>query len=296
MSFHHPENSTRGLFDSLKWLVPKEQKLVSFLQQRLTPSPSRKALRRVLEARLCRINGIVERFGSKDVQKGAVVELSTTWESILFPHSSKLEVLYEEERFLVVNKPVGWVCNEGECHKAFGPKKYLVHRLDKETSGVLLIAKSICARDEFMTLFKEKDVKKTYYALVDGHPKQTEGVCKNFLAKKGVYDGQTIYGSAAKGSFAQTHWKLLWTGADASLIQCEPITGRTHQIRVHMAEMGHPILGDRQYAKQFRSKWFAMRPFLHAVRLQAQGLDVSAELPDDFCSILQEMGCIPPWS
>jgi RluA family pseudouridine synthase len=286
-------SSFGSCFGSLKWLVPKEQKLVSFLQQRLTPAPSGKALRRVLEARLCRVNGVVERFGSKDVQKGSVVELSTIWESILSPHCNKIEILYEEERFLVVNKPVGWVCAEEECRRAFGPKRYLVHRLDKETSGALFIAKSVAARDDLMGLFKEKTVKKTYYALIDGHPKQTHGICKNLLAKKGVYEGQTMYGSASHGTLAETHWSLLWKGADASLVQCEPITGRTHQIRVHMAEMGHPILGDRQYAKQFRSKCFATRPFLHAVRLQAQGLDISAELPPDFCHILQEMGYIP---
>lgn len=121
---------------NLKWLVPNQQKLVSFLQNQIEPTPSGKALRRVLEARLCRVNGIVERFGSAEVQKGAVVELSPAWESILSPHCHKFEILYEDERLLVVDKPAGWVCSDEECRKAFGPQKYLVHRLDKETTSV----------------------------------------------------------------------------------------------------------------------------------------------------------------
>src|SRR5579863_4055843 len=97
------------LSNSLKWLVPKSQKLVSFLQQQMDPAPSGKALRRVLEARLCRVNGIVERFGSADVQKGSVVELSPAWDSVLSTQCSPITILYEDDRLLIADKPSGWV-------------------------------------------------------------------------------------------------------------------------------------------------------------------------------------------
>jgi 23S rRNA-/tRNA-specific pseudouridylate synthase len=111
------------LTSSLKWLVPSQQKLVSFLQQQLDPAPSGKALRRVLEARLCRVNGIVERFGSTDVEKGSVVELSPSWESILSPSCSKMEILHEDDHLLIVDKPAGWISTDEQCRKTFGPKK-----------------------------------------------------------------------------------------------------------------------------------------------------------------------------
>jgi len=279
------------LNSSLKWLVPKSQKLVSFLQQQIDPAPSGKALRRVLEARLCRVNGIVERFGSADVQKGSVVELSPAWESILSPHCSRFEILHEDEQLLVVDKPAGWVCAEEECRKSFGPQRYLVHRLDKETTGALLIAKSAKSRDGLIQLFKERSVEKFYYALVDGVPKQDSGVCKSLFAKIGAFQGQTIWGSRSNGVPAETHWEVVWRGTNASLLLCKPVTGRTHQIRVHLAEMGHPILIDRQYAKNYRCKLFAGRPLLHAARIRFEGADVTSPLPDDFVQAMQELGC-----
>jgi 23S rRNA pseudouridine955/2504/2580 synthase len=280
-----------SLSSSLKWLVPSNQKLILFLQQQLDPAPSGKALRRVLEARLCRVNGIVERFGSSDVQKGSIVELSPSWESILSPHSSRFEILHEDDRLLVVDKPVGWVCSDEECRKAFGVGKYLVHRLDKETTGALLIAKSSKARDALIHLFKERKVEKFYYALVDGVPREQRGVCKSLFVKIGAYQGQSIWGSRSKGVLAETQWTVVCPGNNASLVQCLPVTGRTHQIRVHLAEMGHPILIDRQYAKNFRCKLFAARPLLHAARIRLEGIDVSSPLPADFCHALQELGC-----
>ncbi len=276
---------------NLKWLVPSQQKLVAFLQDQIEPSPSGKALRRVLEARLCRVNGVVERFGSADVKKGSIVELSPAWQSILSPECHKFEVLYEDERLIVVDKPAGWVCSDEECRKAFGPKRYLVHRLDKETTGALLIAKSSIAKDALIQLFRDRAVEKFYYALVDGAPKEDKGICKSLFAKVGAFQGQTIWGSRSSGVPAETHWSVVWRGQNSSLLLCQPVTGRTHQIRVHLAEMGHPILVDRQYAKNFRCKLFASRPLLHAARIRFEGVDVSAPLTEDFCHAMQELGC-----
>lgn len=272
----------------MKWLVSETQKLVHFLQQELKPSPSGKVLRRVLEANLCRVNGIVERFGSADVLKGSVVELSPAWQSLAAPKLNKFASLYEDEHLLIVDKPMGWICTDEECTKAFGAKRYLIHRLDKDTTGVLLIAKSTEVREAMIRLFRDKKVEKLYYAIVDGVPKEERGVRKTFFAKVGFFEGQTCWGSRARGLEAETHWKVLAKGKNATLLACQPITGRTHQIRVHLAEMGHPILVDRQYAKSYRSKFFATRPLLHAARirflhpLSEAAIDVKAPIPTDF--------------
>lgn len=268
----------------MKWLVPAPQKLVAFLQGQLGDY-SGKFLRRLLEANLCRINGRVERFGSRVVQGGDAVELAPSWKSLLTPKLSHFETLYEDEFLQVVDKPAGWICTDKEALKAFGPKHYLVHRLDKDTTGLLILAKSPKMRDLLMELFEKREVAKQYVALVDGVPKEKEGVRNSLLAKKGSFQGQTIWGSSSQGLTAITHWKVLAAGNKAALVLCEPETGRTHQIRVHMAEMGHPILVDRQYAKSFRCSLFIQRPLLHAYRLrfsfQGKEIDVTAPIPSD---------------
>jgi RluA family pseudouridine synthase len=280
----------------LKWVVPERQKLIQFLQAQIDPAPTGKQLRRVLEANLCRVNGVVERFGTADVEKGWIVELSPTWQSLAQPMLGSFEVLHEDAHLLIVDKPAGWVCTDDECLKAFGAKRFLIHRLDKDTTGALLIAKSAEVRNQMIELFTERLVEKLYFALVDGIPSEERGSRKSFFAKVGAYQGQTRWGSRSRGLYAETHWKVVAKGNQAALLICQPLTGRTHQIRVHLAEIGHPILIDRQYADRFRCKIFAKRPMLHAGRLRfmhpvtKEQIDISAPLPEDFQQSLREVG------
>ncbi|PIS03038.1 MAG: hypothetical protein COT85_03140 [Chlamydiae bacterium CG10_big_fil_rev_8_21_14_0_10_42_34] len=268
----------------MKWLVPSEQKLVPFLQGQIG-SYSGKFLRKLLEANLCRINGKVERFGSRVVSGGDTVELAPSWKSLLTPKLSHFDTFYEDDFFKIVSKPAGFVCNDVEVAKAFGPKHYLVHRLDKDTTGLLIIAKAMASRDELIQLFESREIAKQYIALVDGIPKAKEGIRKSLFAKRGSFQGQTIWGSSSKGLTAITAWKTISEGKKGSVVLCEPVTGRTHQIRIHMAEMGHPILVDRQYGKIFKCQLFFQRPLLHAYRLnfsfRGKRIDVVAPLTQD---------------
>jgi 23S rRNA pseudouridine955/2504/2580 synthase/23S rRNA pseudouridine1911/1915/1917 synthase len=279
----------------MKWLVPETQKLIHFLQRELQPSPSGKMLRYVLEANLCRVNGIVERFGSAEVAKGSVVELSPAWSTMTTPQLNHFETLYEDDHLMVVDKPAGWVCTDEECTKAFGAKRYLVHRLDKETTGALLIAKSVDAREVLIRLFKERAVEKIYYAIVDRVPTLERGKSSGFFGKVGMFQGQTRWGTRSKGLYAETHWKRLAHAENVSLLACQPITGRTHQIRVHLSEMGHPILVDRQYSTVYTCKYFAKRPLLHATRIKfvhpitGKQIDITAPFPADFLEALEAL-------
>src|SRR5579872_4653997 len=253
---------------STKWLVPAPQKLISFLQFQVGREASGKSLRKALDANLCRVNGRIERFGSTFLERGDVVQLAPSWRSLLSPNLTGFETVYEDEFFKIVNKPAGWVCEPNQALRAFGPKHFLVHRLDKDTTGLLIVAKTIDAKERLIELFEKRKIAKSYFAVVDGIPKEEEGTKKSLLAKKGSFQGQTIWGSGQNGLTAVTHWKRVWRGNQAALLLCSPETGRTHQIRVHLAEMGHPILVDRQYAPSFRCPLFIQRPLLHAARLQ----------------------------
>jgi RluA family pseudouridine synthase len=275
----------------MKWLAERDEKLVPFLQARLG-SYSGKQLRKALEANLCRVNARVERFGSASLKRGDVVEIAPSWKSLFSEKITSFKTIFEDEFFKIVDKPAGWVCETAETLKSFGPGHQLVHRLDKDTTGLLILAKSKIAEEKMVSLFEKREVAKEYLALVDGLVQKKEGTIANRLAKKGSFQGQTIWGAADKGLTAITDWSLLATGKETSLILCRPKTGRTHQIRVHMAEMHHPILIDRQYAKTFRSKLFVQRPLLHAHRLSfihpftEEKIEVESPLPGDFKEIL----------
>lgn len=259
-------------------------KLLSFLQKRLQLSS--RAVKRVLESNGCRVNGRVERFGSIRLAEQDQVECITGVEDAA---SRSFELLYEDEVLKIVDKPAGWVSQEDALLGG-----YLVHRLDKETTGALLLAKTTSVRDQLMALFAARRVEKRYLALVDGIPATSSGTQVSFLAKRRHYQGQVIWGSAPVGKRAETQWQIVESGKTASLLRCTPFTGRTHQIRVHLAEMGHPILIDRQYAMTFRTSLFIRRPLLHAERLMFQHpmrplfLDVSSPLPADFRTAVRE--------
>ena len=263
----------------MRWTVPQPEKLVGFLQAKV--GGSGKGIRRAMEANGCRVNGRIERFGSVWVKGGDVVEFQACKKAI-----GNFDRLFENEDLLIANKPIGWACDDASCRKTFGSGIFLVHRLDKDTTGALLLAKSVSIRDALMELFAERTVEKEYLALVDGIVRDPEGMRESCFAIKGRFQGQTIWGSAPSGDLAITHWKTLATGELATLVEVRPQTGRTHQIRVHMAEMGHPILIDRQYAERFRSRLQVSRPLLHAHRLSFQfkgeNIGTSAPLPADF--------------
>nr|MBA3817181.1 RNA pseudouridine synthase [Parachlamydiaceae bacterium] len=140
-------------------------------------------------------------------------------------------------------------------------------------------------------LFKQRKVKKTYLAIVDGLPKSSQGIIDNFLGKISIYEGQTLYGEVSKakgGLSARTVWKKEKTGVAASFIICYPETGRTHQLRVHLSGLGHPILGDYQYGRSFKCSFRPQRMLLHAYEITFENpvtnqlIQVIAKQPADF--------------
>ncbi len=279
----------------MKWRVSKQEsgmRLLQFLKKNCKSAPSVKALKRAVDHKLCAINGQIQTFSSYQLAENDLVTLRPA----AFEEKEPLEVrvLYEDEDLLFVHKPSGLLSAVKELKQ---PLTHLVHRLDKETSGVLLLAKTLKAKEQMLELFKERSVQKLYLAIVDGSVEKEEGMIDNYLGKKSSYEGQTIYGSvpSSKGLRAITSWKCLSRTASASLVCCEPRTGRTHQLRVHLSEMGHPILGDRQYAKKFKSSFLPSRNLLHAYRLAfkhprtGKPLKVVAPIPVDFKEALDAL-------
>lgn len=272
------------------WRISDSSRLIDVLVKKFSPMYSARALKRALECNGCRVNGRVERFASQLLKKGALVEFT-----FLAPVKKPLipSILYEDEELLVVNKSAGHICQNASFQNLLERKIWLSHRLDKETTGVLLFGKTISSVEKLQELFKHREMKKEYLALVDGIPLEAEGERSSYFIKKGSFHGQTIWqsNSCSTGLFAQTAWMLEKRfDAGVSLLRCIPKTGRTHQIRVHLSEMGHPILVDRQYAQKYRSSLPISRTLLHASRLvfewKGERKMFEAPLPGDFSSAL----------
>ncbi len=249
----------------LNWIVREgDINLLTFLKERVKSAPSVKAIKRALDARACLVNDRVERFGSRKLRKGDRVEFYIEEKAA---EGYSVVKLYEDDYLLAIDKPVGLVCEDKELQKYLPEYKgriTLVHRLDKETSGVLLLAKTPEAKERMKKLFAERQIEKRYIALVHGLMLKEEGVIDSKLVIKKRIQGQTIYGvSLGAGEAASTLWKCLQKGVSTSLLECQPITGRTHQIRVHMSSIGHPIVGDILYGNRSNEKG-VQRCLLHA--------------------------------
>lgn len=295
----------------LEWLIIGEdigKKLNLFLSDRLGDRYSARALKRALEENRCQINGRVERFASTVLSRRdhVTLDLEGFSEERSRPTIDLSRVLYEDGDLLVYNKPSGVNCDVEGIVALLTPSYpgiELIHRLDKETTGVLLFAKNQETLDLMVLQFKERRVKKYYLALVDGVLSQRKGTIQNYLGKKSFFHGQTLWGEVSKnegGLLAHTDWELVRQGKSAALVRCFPLTGRMHQLRVHMSEMGHPILGDFQYCKQFRCSYRPARCMLHAYEVRfnhpkqkGKAIVVRAPIPADFAYV-ESIVCPPP--
>jgi RluA family pseudouridine synthase len=207
-----------------------------------------------------------------------------------------LRILHEDERVVAVEKPAGIATvpgggiPQGESLQAavaahLGGKAFIVHRLDRDTSGVVVFARTPESHRELSQQFETHAVTKHYLALVAGHVRGRRGLISEPLREFG--SGRVGVDPAGKAS--QTEWERRERLRDSDLLEVTPITGRRHQIRVHLYAIGHPILGDRRYGHD-RPVAGAPRLMLHALELTLPGgLVLRAEPPPDFDEVLDGM-------
>lgn len=181
-----------------------------------------------------------------------------------------IHIIFEDEHCLVVHKPAGLVVHPAAGHRqdtlvnallykvkdlsiGFQEKRPgIVHRLDKDTSGILVIAKTDQALENLSQQFKERTVHRLYHALVYGHPRKRKGTIQSLLERHPIH--RKKFRSGNNGKNAITHFEVLKENRGISLLQCKLETGRTHQIRVHLSESECPIVGDPIYSTQKRLK------------------------------------------
>ncbi len=222
-------------------------------------------------------------------------------------------VLHKDASALVINKPPGLATQGGtktDRHvdglldalqfEASGRPK-LVHRLDKDTSGALLIARTPRAAAYFAKSFSSRTARKVYWALVVGVPSIEDGMIELPIAKQPGTGGEKMHVDQKEGSPARTRYRVIErAGNRACWVELQPFTGRTHQLRVHMAAIGHPIVGDGKYggAESFLTGGISRKMHLHARRLKIDSpdggvIDIKAELPPHFAESLETLGFDP---
>jgi 23S rRNA pseudouridine1911/1915/1917 synthase len=235
------------------------------------------------------------------------------------PEDIPLDILYEDDDLLVINKPAGMVVHpaagnwQGTLVNAVlfhapdlegvggAHRPGIVHRLDKDTSGVILVAKNDASHRELQAQFKNREVEKTYLALVYGGMSPEQGEINAAVGRDPRDRKRMGVVAASHGRPAGTGYETLRkfrmeaTGERLSLLAVRPFTGRTHQIRVHLAHVHHPIVGDEVYGPRRKLPFACPRQFLHAERLRfrlpstGHPVEFTAPLPADLRSVLDRL-------
>ena len=264
-----------------------------FLSKKL--SLTRTKVKSLIEGGHVRVDGSLPKVAAK-LKKGAVLVGVIPAEKPLelTPEDIPLIILYEDEYLMAVNKPRDMVVHPSFGHREgtlvnailgylgersrYGdldapqvdeavseprswPRPGIVHRLDKDTTGVILIAKDTRTQEQLSAIFKDRAIRKIYRAVVEGIPGNSQGVIEGNIGRHPV-ERKKMAVVKGRGREAVTGYKVLQRMNGFAYVEAYPKTGRTHQIRVHLAHSGHPIVGDDTYGKKARK--LADRPLLHA--------------------------------
>lgn len=230
-----------------------------------------------------------------------------------------LSILHEGKDFLVIDKPSGMVVHPSETGHKVGTivhvlkgkiaggdplRPGIVHRLDKDTSGVMVVVRTQRGYEYFSEQFKKKAVKKVYLALVKGILRHKEGIIDSPIGRRLSNRKKMDVVAEGTGKEAVSVYKVLeefevWRGGFVSFVEVRPETGRTHQIRVHMSAIGHPVVGDETYGvKSFNHRFFEefglQRQFLHAWKIGFKDLnnkkvEFEADLPEELAIIMEKL-------
>ena len=297
--FHFFISSTERLLtcNFLKTTINKSQTLLEFLIEQHPDSP-RTRIKKLLQSGTVRVNNKTTTLHSFTLNPGDTVEFGGKV-GIATKASLPFSVLYEDQHVIVIDKPAGintssidgsssiqWIISEYLKSMTKGiVRTYVVHRLDKEVSGVLLLAKS----EKAMDILKDKweETEKHYYALVEGIPENAEGTIRSWLKEDNAMKMHSV-GESCDAKLAITHYKTIKKLNNCALLDIRTETGRKNQIRVHLSDIGCPIVGDRKYGAAAE---FVRRVRLHAFSLTfpnpVTGEKITAEspMPEGFLSL-----------
>lgn len=285
-------------------------RLDKFVAEQVTDL-SRSAIQRLIDAAQVTVNGEPAKASYKPRPGDRVVVCVPQPEpEEPVAEAISLDIVYEDQVLMVINKPAGMVIHPAPGHQSGtlvnallahcpdlagdsgNARPGIVHRLDRDTSGLILVSKNEQIRRALQRQFQARLVHKVYVALLYGRPEAARGRIEAPLGRDPRHRQRMAV--VPDGREAITEYRLLDTfaGGDYSLVEAEPKTGRTHQIRVHLASIGHPVVGDTVYGRR-RTRLPVSRQFLHAQRLgfthplTGLPLEFEAALPDDLAAVVR---------
>lgn len=297
-------------------LVVKEPgsiRLDKFLTTHL-PHYSRSRLQTLIKEGFVWVDGLPARKAGQMLGGGEriLVRLPPPTTTQLIPETIPLDIIFENKDLVIVNKPAGMVVHPSAGHSsgtlvhallAHAPdvegvggerRPGVVHRLDKDTSGIILLAKKDAVHQWLQAQFRTRRVEKTYLALVDGSPPTPYGRIETDIARDPAHRKRMAVVPPGKGRLAITEYHTLHSFPSHTLVEVHPITGRTHQIRLHLSFLGCPVVGDRVYGRRHPSLPVT-RQFLHAARLvitlpgESKPRVFEAPLPEELAEILRRL-------
>ena len=291
----------------------EEKRIDSFLAEEL--DLSRNKIQKLVKQKLVKVNG-------KEISNNYLVKMGDSifvdddlnYDISVEAMDIPIDVIYEDDDLLVINKASGMVVHPAPGHytgtlvnallyrfqlsNKDSIRPGIVHRLDKDTSGVMLVAKNDKTHDALSKMIANKEVERHYLAIVDGVIKHDTGTIDAPIGRD-ANNRQKMAVTDVHGKDAITHFRVLETFSNHTLVECILETGRTHQIRVHMKHLGHPLPGDFIYCPDYSR---IKRQALHAYRLEflhpikAHPICLTAPIPEDFRRAFQaEIPSIPPF-
>jgi len=244
---------------------------------------SRGQVQKLIGNGIIQVNGQLGKAGQK-LSSGdrLTINVPPTTPDELAPEAIPLKILYEDDDLLVVDKPAGLTVHPAPGHPSHTLvnavlshlstlpdtgdrlRPGIVHRLDKDTSGIMLVAKTVSAYANLTGQFKARSIDKTYLVLVKGHLSPEEGIIEASVGRDPRHRQRMAVVDESKGREARTEYSVVKYIDNYTLLEVRPETGRTHQIRVHLAAIGHPVVGDKIYGVKSP---YVSRQFVHASRL-----------------------------
>ena len=263
-----------------------EKKRLDHMMVEIFKSYNRSTLQKFIESGFVKVDGVVAKKPNQKFVEGAYIELDVPED--MKNADVEPEVIYEDDDVIVMNKPAGLL---SEPRGQYCPEKtladfgYIAHRLDRDTSGVVILAKTEEIQKFLKKQFQDRTVHKTYVAVVSGRPKLDEARIDLPLIRD--LKRPTTFRVDANGKEAETFYKVLKVNDKYSMVELKPTTGRTHQLRVHMKYLGHPILGDPVYGEEK-----ADRLYLHARELEitlpsGERRTFKAQVPREFNNVFR---------
>ena len=267
--------------------VAPEKVRLDILMTEIYKSYNRSSLQKFIELGFVTVEGEPARKANQKFPRGVKIDLQVPSElknADLVP-----EVIYEDENVLVVNKPAGLLSMaKGEyCpEKTLADYGLIVHRLDRDTSGVMILAKTPEVQKFLKKQFQDRKTHKTYYAVIEGQPKLEAAKIDLPIARD--LKRPTTFRVDANGKESVTYYRVLKTDGEHTLVELKPVSGRTHQLRVHMKYLGHPIVGDVVYGGEA-----ADRLYLHAGALEitlpgGKRTTFTVPMPEEFGDVFRD--------